>query len=319
MTTPKLLDVVRDRLRTQHYSHRTELAYIQWIRRFVVFHRGHHPRDLGGAAVEAFLTDLAVNRKVSASTQNQALAAILFLYHKVYDINIGWMDGVVRAKASEHIPVVLTREEVARVLGLMNGPESLVCSLLYGSGMRLTECLQLRVKDLDFDYKQVLVRDGKGRKDRVTILPERLIAPLREQLERVRALFESDRVAGRAGVSVPHALHRKYPEAPTSWGWQYVFPSRCLGFDRTLARHVRRHCDQRYIQRAMKNAVARSGLSKPASCHTLRHCFATHLLESGADIRTVQELLGHADVSTTMIYTHVLQRGGRGVLSPLDR
>lgn len=319
MTTPKLIDVVRDRLRTQHYTHRTELAYIQWIRRFVRFHRGSHPRELRGAAVEAFLTDLAVKRKVSASTQNQALAAILFLYRNVYDVDIGWLDGVVRAKASEHVPIVLTRDEVARVLGLMTGTEWLVCSLLYGSGMRLTECLQLRVKDIGFDYKEIVVRNGKGQKDRVTILPERLIPALREQLERVRVLFDSDRAAGRAGVSVPHALHRKYPDAPTNWGWQYVFPSRGLGFDRTMERWVRRHCDQRYIQRAMKNAVARSGLAQPASCHTLRHCFATHLLEAGSDIRTVQELLGHSDVSTTMIYTHVLRRGGRGVLSPLDR
>ena len=319
MATPKLLDVVRDRLRTQHYSPRTEQAYLQWILRFIRFHRGHHPRELRGAAIEAFLTYLAVERRVAASTQNQALAALLFLYRNVYDVEIGWIDGVVRAKASEHIPVVLSRDEVARVLGQMKGPEGLICALLYGSGMRLTECLELRVKDLGFEYKEVVVRNGKGQKDRVTILPDRLIPPLEAQLERARELFDADRAAGRGGVLVPHALHRKYPEAPVSLGWQFVFPARMLAHDPTSGRWVRRHVDQRQVQRAMRSAVANCGLSQPASCHTLRHCFATHLLEAGSDIRTVQELLGHSDVKTTEIYTHVLKRGGRGVLSPLDR
>ena len=319
MATPRLLDVVRDRLRAHHYSPRTEQAYIQWIRRFIRFHKDQHPRDLRGPAVEAFLTNLAVERHVAASTQNQALAAILFLYRNVYDVDIGWIDGVVRAKTSEHVPVVLSRDEVARVLGFLTGTEWLVCALLYGSGMRLTECLQLRVKDLGFDYKEIVVRNGKGQKDRVTILPDRLVASVQVQLDRVRALFNSDREAGSAGVSLPYALHRKYPDAATSWGWQYVFPARALGRDRESGRWVRRHVDQRHIQRAMHSAVRESGLAKPASCHTLRHSFATHLLEAGNDIRTVQELLGHAAVATTMIYTHVLQRGGRGVLSPLDR
>jgi integron integrase len=319
MTTPRLLDVVRDRLRTHHYSVRTEQAYVQWIVRYIRFHRGQHPRDLRGAAVEAFLTHLAVERHVAASTQNQALAALLFLYRNVYDVEIGWIDGVVRAKMSEHLPVVLSRDEVARVLGLMTGTEGLVCALLYGSGMRLTECLQLRVKDLGFDYKEIVVRNGKGQKDRVTVLPDRLVAPLKEQLERVRALFDADRETGRGGVLVPYALHRKYPDAPMDWGWQFVFPARMLVRDPTSGRWVRRHVDQRQIQRAMRAAVGQCGLSRPASCHTLRHCFATHLIEGGYDVRTVQELLGHSDLKTTMIYTHVLERGGRGVLSPLDR
>ncbi len=256
---------------------------------------------------------------MSASTQNQALAAILFLYRDVYDVPLGWIDGVVRARASEHVPVVLSREEVARVLGFMTGTEWLVCSLLYGSGMRLTECLQLRVKDVGFDYREVTVRNGKGQKDRVTVLPDKLIAPLQVQLDHVRALFDADREANRGGVAVPYALQRKYPEAAISWGWQYLFPARWLRRDAASGRWVRHHTDQRQVQRAMQAAVRQSGLTQPASCHTLRHCFATHLLESGQDIRTVQELLGHSDVKTTMIYTHVLQRGGRGVLSPLDR
>jgi integron integrase len=319
MPNPKLLDVVRDRMRARHYSPRTEQAYIQWIRRFIRFHKGQHPRDLRGPAIEAFLTFLAVDRHVSASTQNQALAAVLFLYKDVYGVELGWIDGIVRARSAEHVPVVLSRKEVARVLGFMTGTEWLVCSLLYGSGMRLTKCLQLRVKDVGFDYKEIIVRDGKGQKDRVTVLPDRLIAPLRTQLERVRTLFDADRDANRAGVTVPYALHRKYPEAPVSWSWQYVFPARGLCRGANGGDWVRHHVHQRHIQRAMQAAVRRSGLPQPASCHTLRHCFATHLLEAGQDIRTVQELLGHADVKTTMIYTHVLQRGGRGVLSPLDR
>jgi len=319
MPTPKLLDVVRDRLRMHHYSVRTETAYLQWIRRFIRFHKGHHPRGLRGPAIEAFLTYLATERQVSAATQNQALAALLFLYRYVYDVKVGWIDGIVRARTSEHIPVVLSVDEVARVLGLMNGTEWLICSLLYGSGMRLTECLQLRVKDIGFEYKEIVVRNGKGQKDRVTILPDRLIPPLKDQLERVRALQETDQEAGRGGVTVPHALRCKYPEAPLSWAWQYVFPARGLVRDRGTGLWVRKHVDPRQVQRAMQAAVRQSGLSRPASCHTLRHCFATHLLESGSDIRTVQELLGHSDVKTTMIYTHVLNRGGRGVLSPLDR
>jgi integron integrase len=226
---------------------------------------------------------------------------MLFLYKDVYGVDLGWIDGIVRAKTSQHIPVVLSREDVARVLGFLTGTEWLVCSLLYGSGMRLTEGLQLRVKDVGFEYKEIVVRNGKGQKDRVTILPERLISPLQEQLGRVRALFDTDREGSRGGATVPCALFRKYPDAPTSWSWQYVFPARGLSRDRASGRWVRHHVDQRHVQRAMQNAVRRSGLSQPASCHTLRHSFATHLLEAGQDIRTVQELLGHADVKSTMI------------------
>jgi len=319
MSAPKLLDVVRDRLRTRHYSPRTEQAYLQWIRRYIRFHKGKHPRDLGARDVEAFLTALALERKVSSATQNQALAAVLFLYRNVFEVNLPWLDGVVRAKTSEHVPVVLTRAEVAKVLGFMTGTEWLVCSLLYGSGMRLMECLRLRVKDLGFDYKELVVRNGKGHKDRVTILPASLIPPIREQLRRVKVLFDADRLEHAAGVLVPDGLSRKYPNASVSWPWQFVFPAKFRCRERQSGAWMRDHVHPRQIQRAMASAVHRSALTKPATCHTLRHCFATHLLEAGQDIRTVQELLGHADVSTTMIYTHVLQRGGRGVLSPLDR
>jgi integron integrase len=319
MPTPRLLDVVRDRLRTGHYSVRTENAYIQWIRRFIRFHRGRHPRELGGEEVKAFLTSLAVDRKVTASTQNQALSALLFLYRNVYQQPLPWMDHVVRARTSEHVPVVLTREEVAKVLGFLTGTEWLVCSILYGSGIRLSECLELRVKDVDLGYRQIIVRSGKGAKDRVTVLPDKLIEPIRTQLERVRACHDTDRAAGRGGVAVPFALARKYPGAPTSWPWQYLFPSRRLVQDPESKAWLRAPVSAQVIQRAMQQAVVKSELPKRASCHTLRHCFATHLLESGQDIRTVQELLGHRDLQTTMIYTHVMKKGSRGVLSPLDR
>ena len=319
MTAPTLINVTRERLRTGHYSLRTENAYLQWIRRFIRFHTGRHPRELAASDIEAFLTWLAVGRRVTSATQNQALAALLFLYRNVLEIEVPWISGVTRARESQHIPVVLSRDEVARVLGYLTGTEWLVCAVLYGSGMRLTECLQLRVKDVDFNYKQFVVHDGKGRKDRVTVLPEKLVSPLKEQLERIRVLHESDRTAGNAGVSIPHALRTKYPAAANSWAWQYVFPARGMTHERDSGLWVRPHAHQRVFQRAIQQAVHLSGVAKRASCHTLRHCFATHLLESGQDIRTVQELLGHADVKTTEIYTHVLQRGGRGVLSPLDR
>ena len=255
---------------------------------------------------------------MAAPTQNQALSAILFLYRQVLELPLPWLDGIVRARTSEHIPVVLTKDEVDRVLNFMTGTESLVCTVLYGSGMRLTECLRLRVKDLDFGYKQFVVRDTKGNRDRVTVLPERLVDSLKQQLERVKALHELDRAAGH-GALLPFGLARKYPAAPTSWNWQFVFPARSLCLDSDTRQWVRPHAQVRPIQRAMNQAVTRSGITKPASCHTLRHSFATHLIENGYDIRTVQELLGHADVSTTMIYTHVLERGGLGVRSPFDR
>ncbi|MBS0395522.1 MAG: integron integrase [Proteobacteria bacterium] len=319
MSPPTLREVVRDKLRIHHYSRRTETAYLQWIRRFCRFHKGRHPRDLRGPDVEAFLKYLAVDRKVSSSTQNQALAALLFLYREVLDIKIGWLDGLVHARASEHLPVVLSRDEVDRVLGHLQGTEWLLCAVLYGSGARLNEGLHLRVKDVDFQLKQLVIRSGKGQRDRVTLLPERLVSPLQDHLSRVKAIFEADIGQDRGGAPVPHSLDRKFPGIDTSWGWQFVFPSRWLSFDRARGRWLRLPQTARTIQRAMAQAVHASGIDKHATCHTLRHSFATHLLQSGYDIRTVQELLGHRDVKTTMIYTHVLQRGGRAVLSPLDR
>jgi integron integrase len=317
-TQPRLLDVVRARIRARHYSLRTEKAYVFWIRRFVRFCRMRHPRDLGAPEVEAFLTHLAVDAKVSASTQNQALAAILFLYRAVLEIKLPWLESVVRAKPSTHLPVVLSRAEVQRVLGLLTGTPWLVASLLYGSGMRVLECLQLRIKDINLSRCEILVRDGKGAKDRVTVLPEALVPPLEQHIARVKVLFDTDREACRPGVSVPYALARKYPQAPVTWGWQYLFPARSFCRDSYSGELVRHHLYPQTMQRAVASAVRAAGISKPAGCHTFRHCFATHLLEDGYDIRTVQELLGHSDVKTTMIYTHVLNRGGRGVRSPLD-
>lgn len=315
---PRLLSVVRDRIRRLHYSLRTEKAYLHWIHRFVRFSGNRHPRTLGAADVERFLTHLAVDRKVSASTQNQALAAVLFLYREVLESPLPWLDSVVRARRPQRLPVVLTRDEVQRVLGLLSGTHWLVASLLYGSGVRLQECLQLRVKDVDLPRCGLVVRDGKGSKDRVTTLPSVLVPHLGTHLTRVRALFAADREAGRPGVSLPYALRRKYPNAGIDWGWQYVFPARAFCRDPYSGETVRHHIYPQTIQRAVSAAVHASGIAKPAGCHTFRHCFATHLLEDGYDIRTVQELLGHSDVKTTMIYTHVLNRGGRAVRSPLD-
>ncbi len=319
MPQPRLFDVLRDKLRVGHYSLRTENAYTQWIRRFVRFHRPRHPRDLGPEDVKEFLRWLAVERKVTASTQNQALSAIMFLYRVVYETPLPWLDGLERARKSQHVPVVLSRDEVGRVLGFLRGTEWLACAILYGSGLRLTECLELRVKDIDFEYHRITVRSGKGFKDRVTVLPERLVEPIRLQLEHVKAIFDADRAANRAGVTLPYALVRKYPAAPTSWIWQYLFPAERLVLDAETRAWLRPSESPRVIQRAMAQAVRRSGIEKHASCHTLRHCFATHLLESGQDIRTVQELLGHSDVQTTMIYTHVLKQGKLGVVSPFDK
>jgi integron integrase len=317
MQQPRLLDVVRDRIRVRHYSYRTEAVYLGWIRRFIRFH-ARHPRELGGPEVEEFLSHLALDRKVSASTQNQALSAILFLYKETLEIQLPWLDNVVRAKRPVRVPVVMSRGEVRRVLAQLDGPYWLAASLLYGAGLRVSECVRLRVKDLDFDYRQVTVRNGKGAKDRCTMLPDSTMEPLRRQLERVRLLFESDRAASRPGVSLPPALERKYPSAPFEWAWQFVFPARGLCKCPYSGKIVRYHILPDSLQRAVKRAVRAAGIAKPASCHTFRHSFATHLLEDGYDIRTVQELLGHADVSTTMIYTHVIKRGGRGVKSPMD-
>lgn len=316
---PRLLDQVREQIRLRHYSIRTEAVYLEWVKRYIRFHKYRHPQEMGGPEVEAFLSDLAVRRDVSASTQNQALSAILFLYKQVLQIELPWMDGVIRARRPQRLPVVLTREEVASVLAQLDGTLWLIASLLYGSGMRLMEVLRLRVKDVEFARLEILIRDGKGQKDRVTMLPRKLAAPLELHLLRVRALHEQDLREGYGRANLPHALARKYPNAAAEWGWQFVFPSVNRSEDPRSGGIFRHHLHEKTIQRAVRNAVRRVGLHKPATPHTLRHSFATHLLESGQDIRTVQELLGHSDVKTTQIYTHVLNRGGLGVLSPLDR
>jgi len=316
---PKLLDQVRARIRVKHYSIRTEDQYVQWIKRYIYFHGKRHPRDLGAAAVEAFLSDLAVNGRVAASTQNQALSALLFLYREVLEIALPWLDNITRAKPSQRLPVVLTPAEVRAVLERMDGVYGLMARLLYGTGMRLMECVRLRVKDVDFGRNEILIRDGKGAKDRVTMLPVALAGPLTDHLTRRRVIYEDDLRDGKAEVWLPDALDKKYPNAPTEWGWQFVFCSGSYSTDPRSGRVWRHHVDEKLLQRAMKKAVAAARLAKPATPHTLRHSFATHLLESGSDIRTVQELLGHSDVSTTMIYTHVLNKGGHGVTSPLDR
>lgn len=316
---PRLLEQVRDRIRARHLSYRTEKTYLYWIRRFIRFHKMRHPREMAAAEIEEFLTSLAVANRVSASTQNQALAAVLFLYRDVLEFDLPWLATVVRAKRPQHLPVVLTREEVKKVIARLRGTEWLIASLLYGSGMRVTECLQLRVKDLDLARHEVMIRDAKGQKDRVTMLPDALVPSVSDHLARVRVLYDADRQAGLPGVSLPYALRRKYPNAATTWVWQWMFPSRTFCRDPYSGEQVRHHLHPQNIQRSVKHAMYAAGIEKPASCHTFRHCFATHLLEDGYDIRTVQELLGHADVKTTMIYTHVLNRGGRGVKSPLDR
>jgi integron integrase len=309
---------VRGRIRLKHYSLRTEQAYLDWIRRFIRFHGRRHPREMGAAEVGAFLTHLAVEGKVAASTQNQAKSALLFLYRQVLDCELPWLDNVERAKAPKRLPVVLTQTEVQALLTRLRGTHWLLASLLYGAGLRLMEGLRLRVKDVDFKRKEILVRDGKGFKDRVTMLPMALVEPLRAHLERVRELHRRDLAAGLGAVYLPYALERKYPNAACEWIWQYVFPSIKLAVDPRSGETRRHHVQDQALQRAVKQAVRDADLSKPATPHTLRHSFATHLLEGGYDIRTVQELLGHSDVSTTMIYTHVLNKGGRGVVSPLD-
>lgn len=315
---PRLLDRVREVIRIKHYSIRTEQAYLHWIKRYILFHGRRHPQELGATEVSAFLSDLATRGKVSASTQNQALNAILFLYREVLKIALPWLEGIQRAKKPRHLPVVLTRQEVKRVLARLDGTVWLMAGLAYGAGLRLLECLRLRVKDLEFTRGEVLVRDGKGQKDRVTMLPRNLIDPLRTHLAKVHQLHEQDLAEGFGRVYLPFALDRKYPNADREWGWQYVFPSSRRSIDPRGGAERRHHCDPAVLQRAIRAAVRNAQVLKPASVHTLRHSFATHLLESGYDIRTVQELLGHSDVKTTMIYTHVLNRGGRGVVSPLD-
>ena len=315
---PKLLDQVRTAIRVRHYSLRTEQSYIHWVKRFIFFHNKRHPAMMGEAEVTAFLNHLAVERQVSASTQNQALSALLFLFEQVLGKELEWLNDLNRVKRPARLPVVLTRREVETVLAQLEGTKWLLASLLYGSGLRLMECLRLRVKDVDFEYRQILVRDGKGGKDRATMLPQAVVEPLKRHLEKVKALHERDLAEGYGEVSLPYALARKYPNAGREWGWQFMFPSVKRSVDPVSGVIRRHHLYENVLQRAVKEAVRRADIRKPASCHTFRHSFATHLLESGYDIRTVQELLGHQDVNTTMIYTHVLNKGGRGVHSPLD-
>jgi len=315
---PKLLDQVQAVLRTKHYSIRTERVYLDWIKRYILFHDKTHPAQMGAAEVEAFLSHLAVAGKVAASTQNQAKSALLFLYREVLAIELPWLDNVTQAKMPQRLPVVLTASEVKSVLNRLDGTLWLMASLLYGGGLRLMECVRLRVKDVDFEMRQVTVREGKGFKDRVTMLPESSIAPLQAHLARVKALHDEDVAAGYGAVYLPYALDKKYPNAAKEWGWQYVFPARNLSLDPRSGVTRRHHVDEKSLQRAVKRAAQQAGIAKPVTPHTFRHSFATHLLQSGYDIRTVQELLGHKDVQTTMIYTHVLNRGGKGVQSPLD-
>ena len=315
---PRLLDQVRHVIRRLHYSIRTEQAYVDWIRRFILFHGKRHPVEMGALEVEAFLTHLAVQGEVAASTQNQALNAIVFLYRRVLKKEFGWLEGVERAKKPTRLPVVFTREEARGVLARLDGIRWVMASLLYGSGLRLMECIRLRVKDVDFDQHQLIVRDGKGGKDRITMLPDRLVEPLKTHLDKIAVLHKKDLSEGFGAVYLPFALEKKYPNANREWGWQYVFPATHRSVDPRSGIERRHHIDPTVLQRAVKEAVRSAGLVKPASCHTFRHAFATHLFGNGYDIRTVQELLGHKDVSTTMIYTHVLNRGGRGVRSPLD-
>ncbi|MBZ0248137.1 MAG: integron integrase [Burkholderiales bacterium] len=316
---PRLLEEVRRVIRARHYSRRTEEAYVQWIRRFVLFHGRRHPREMGAAEVTAFLSSLANEGHVAASTQNQALAAVLFLYRAVLAVELPWLSGITRAKRPRRLPVVLTRQEVHALLANLDGTHALMARLMYGTGLRMMECLRLRVKDVDLARREVVVREGKGGKDRITMFPASLVEAMSAHLDRVRVLHRADRAAGVPGVELPGALERKKPGAGTEWGWHWVFPQARLARDPRSGVLRRHHAFDQTFQRAVKRAAYRAGIAKPVSSHTFRHSFATHLMEAGYDIRTVQELLGHKDVSTTMIYTHVLNRGGRGVVSPLDR
>jgi integron integrase len=315
---PKLLDQVRGVIRRKHYSIRTEQAYCDWIKRFILFHGKRHPKEMAEPEVTAFLTYLAVQTNVAASTQNQALSALLFLYKEVLKHEIAWLDHVQRAKKPARLPVVLTRDEVRKIFSNLHGTPKLMVGLLYGSGLRLMECVRLRVKDVDLAYLRITVRDAKGGKDRITMLPTNLAEPLRRHLTKRRALHEQDLEDGFGGVYLPTALSRKFPNAYKQWIWQYIFASSRLAVDPRSRKTQRHHMVESVLQRALKEAVVKADVGKLATCHSLRHSFATHLLENGYDIRTVQELLGHKDVSTTMIYTHVLNRPGLGVKSPLD-
>lgn len=318
MGAPRLMDQVRDVLRVHHYSLRTEQSYTHWIKRFILFHSKRHPREMGKNEIAAFLTHLAVQKDVSPSTQNQALSAILFLYKKVLNIEPDWIEGVVRAKRPKRLPVVLKRDVVMKLLNQLSGTKKLLAFLIYGSGLRLMEAVRLRIKDVDFDYGQLIIRAGKGDKDRVTVLPDSLREPLKKQFELARRYYELDRQEASPGVELPHAIERKYPNAGKEWPWFWVFPAKNRSTDPRTQIVRRHHVYEKTLQRSIKQAARNLGLPAPVSVHTLRHCFATHLLENGYDIRTLQELLGHKDLNTTMIYTHVLQKGGRGARSPLD-
>lgn len=315
----KLLDRVRNEIRVRHYSYSTERTYLQWIKRYILFHEKKHPSEMGKDEIEKFLTWLAIEGQVSASTQNQALSSILFLYREVLGVEIPWVTQVFRAKPTRNVPVVLSRREVARVFANLSGRNLMMVSLLYGSGLRLMECCRLRVKDVDFDLGQISVRDGKGKKDRVTTLPRALSAELQEQLNKVAKQHATDVAIGYGSVHLPYALARKYPSAHKELRWQYVFPASRVSLDERTKRRGRHHADEKNLQKVVKRAVDAAEITKKASCHTFRHSFATHLLEDGADIRTVQELLGHKDLRTTQIYTHAIKAGSFGVISPLDR
>ena len=315
---PKLLDQVRQAIRTRHYSYMTEKAYIGWIKRFIFFHNKRHPAEMGEAEIGRFLSSLATESHVSASTQNQALNALLFLYQEILHLKIGFIDGVIRAQRPKRLPVVLTKDEVRKILGGLNGKPWIMTMFLYGAGLRLMECCRLRIKDIEFSQNQIVVRAGKGNKDRHTMLPAAVKDVLHHHLQDVKRLHNEDLQKGLGRVVLPNALDRKYPNADQEWGWQWVFPATSHYTDRITGKKHRHHLHESVLQKAFKEARIKAGIFKPAGCHSLRHSFATHLLEEGYDIRTVQELLGHNDVSTTMIYTHVLNRGGKGVRSPAD-
>lgn len=318
LDSPKLLDRMRAEIRVRHYSIRTEETYLDWARRFILYHNKQHPKDLGAEHVQAFLSYLALERNVSSSTQNQAKSALLFLYRDVLHIELAWLDEIVSAKMGKRLPVVLTPTEIRRLLNGMSGTMGLISTLLYGTGMRLMEGLRLRVKDIEFARREIIVREGKGNKDRITVLPENLILPLQAHLVKVKTLHEKDLDAGFGEVQMPNALAEKFPSGPRSWGWQFVFPSNVRSVDPRTLIERRHHIYDASVQRAVREAAKLAEIHKPVSPHVLRHSFATHLLQAGYDIRTVQELLGHSSVETTMIYTHVLNRGGRGIKSPLD-
>jgi len=319
MEQPRLLDQVRHSLRVRHYSMRTQESYIQWIKRFILYHKKRHPNEMGKIEVEDFLTHLAVNRHVSASTQNQALSAILYLYKHVLEQEIEWIENVVRAKRPKYLPTVLSASEVKSLINELDGTYKLIAQLLYGAGLRLMEVMRLRVQDINFEYRQILIRSGKGNKDRVSVLPEHVIDDLKAHILKARALHNKDLEDGFGEVYLPYALNKKYPNAGKEWRWQYIFPSTKLSIDPESGKTRRHHLYERNLTRAVKKAVNSLDINRKVSSHTFRHCFATHLLENGSDIRTVQELLGHKDVKTTQIYTHVMQKGASAVKSPLDR